>query len=307
MEKIKGYYQKVFSEIGVTYDKKWDVRQYNWHTNKNIPNANWTWFQTYNSIIHGATGVIFYMLGGDYNNEDIADNARASELSKSNIQQCQNYNNFVFTNDSYFYQNYLSNLAKELRYLKEKNLLLIILLLLSVIYSYDNTANASPNAKPTLISKVVNSPKHISNPCQSNTGGSGTPISTLYSNLTNAQTALNSSKVILNIWKDNVSSRATDSLIAFVGQQNNLVDKFELATIYYNLGQYTNMESVFTDISNMDLNDIQTADYTNFVSIMNIAKTAKEDGLLSDFLSETQITNMETILNSKRANVSSLA
>ena len=40
---------------------------------------------------------------------------------------------------------------------------------------------------------------------------------------------------------------------------------------------------------------------------MNIAKTAKEDGLLGDFLSETQITNMETILNSKRANVSSLA
>ena len=67
------------------------------------------------------------------------------------------------------------------------------------------------------------------------------------------------------------------------------------------------MESVFTDISNMELDDIHTADYTNFVSIMNIATTAKQEGLLDNFLDETQITNMETILNSKRANVSSLA
>ncbi len=67
------------------------------------------------------------------------------------------------------------------------------------------------------------------------------------------------------------------------------------------------MESVFTDISNMELDDIHTADYTNFVSIMNIATTAKQEGLLDNFLDETKIINMETILNSKRANVSSLA
>ncbi|RLD64559.1 MAG: hypothetical protein DRI84_08540 [Bacteroidetes bacterium] len=67
------------------------------------------------------------------------------------------------------------------------------------------------------------------------------------------------------------------------------------------------MESVFTDISNMELDDIHTADYTNFVSIMNIATTAKQEGLLDNFLDETKIINMETILNSIRANVSSLA
>jgi len=302
----------------------------------------------------------------------------------------------------------------------------------AVIYSYDNTANASPNAKPTLISSnVATYPISRSNPCQSNIGGNGTSNTTLYANLANAQLSLNSSKVILNIWQDggnanldqqvattqpwdvyqqfnaliaespylsddvlletvnnpaftslmvklvmvanpqaaksdeimqaiedripampqsyideikagesaisqleilkgnvasdnhllrmtgeeikrnyrnnHVDTWATDSLIAFVSRQNDLSDKFELATIYFNLGQYSNMESVFTDIANMNLNDIQNADYTNFVSIMNIAKTAKQAGLLEDFLSETEVANLETILNAKRANVSSLA
>jgi arsenate reductase-like glutaredoxin family protein len=301
-----------------------------------------------------------------------------------------------------------------------------------VIYSYDATSNASPNAEPTLISSnVYPDDIDLTNPCQSNTGGNGTALTTLYSNLTNAQLSLNTSKLILNIWKNggnanldeevestlpweayqqfnaliamspylseevlletvnnpvftslmiklimvanpqctrskkvmtalqernpampqsyineiklgestisqfeilkgNVSADnhlvrmigedikrnyrkddeniwATDSLIAFMSRQPNLVDKFELATIYYDLGQYSNMGSVFTDISNMDLDDVHMADYTNFVNIMNIASTAKQEGLLANFLSETQITNMETILNSKRANVSPLA
>lgn len=302
----------------------------------------------------------------------------------------------------------------------------------AVIYYFDNTTNASANAKPILISSnVANYSLSTSNPCISNTGSNGTAITTFYTYMANAQLSLNTSRLILSIWKDggnanldeevettlpweayqqfndliaespylsdevlletvnnpvftslmvklvmvanpqssrseeimqaiadriptmpqsyideimagestisqleilqgNVAadnhllrqigedikrtyrkddgnSWATDSLIAFVSRQSSLVDKFELATIYYDLGLYTNIESVFTDISNMDLDDIHTADYTNFASIMNIATIAKQEGLLDNFLDETQITNMETILNSKRANVSSLA
>ena len=67
------------------------------------------------------------------------------------------------------------------------------------------------------------------------------------------------------------------------------------------------MESVFTEISNMELDDIQTADYTNFVSMINIAKAAKEANELEDFLSEPERTNLQTIVEADKPITAALA
>ena len=75
----------------------------------------------------------------------------------------------------------------------------------AVIYSYDASTNAPAFFMPIQSLRSSNISVNdilISNPCLSNTGGSGTSLTTLYGNLSNAQIALNSSITLLNIWKD---------------------------------------------------------------------------------------------------------
>lgn len=82
------------------------------HSNLSIPNANWLWFQAYTSIIHGAKGIWFWDLNFSWN-----------------LGETNSWNNTGIPNRydrGYFplnYRNYTSHLAKELRFLSDKNIL----------------------------------------------------------------------------------------------------------------------------------------------------------------------------------------
>jgi len=85
---------------------------YHLHSNLSIRNANWLWFQTYNSIVHGAKGVWFWWLVGMW-----------EEGETGNIwgtTQADRYEREHFPNA---YRLYLSNLSKELRYLVNNNII----------------------------------------------------------------------------------------------------------------------------------------------------------------------------------------
>lgn len=79
------------------------------NTNQLVNNYNFKWFETYNSIIYGVQGVWFYSLGEAFGNEGLGAVWQGSTFAKQN-----------FPNS---YKNYLSNLAREIRFLKEKGFL----------------------------------------------------------------------------------------------------------------------------------------------------------------------------------------
>jgi len=107
--------------------------------------------------------------------------------------------------------------------------------------------------------------------------------------------------------KDNTSTTATANLISFMNGQSNLVDKFELAKIYFSLKQYTNMATVLSNISNMELNEANQLDYTNFALMMNTLKLANENNKASNFLNEAEVADIETVLYANRSLTSSTA
>ena len=86
-----------------------------YHTNNGKRNANWLWFQIYTSIIHGADGVWLYA----HDTYDVTEN----ELDKKEIfngLQLDRFKRQYFSNS---YNNFVSNLGKELRYLVDNNFL----------------------------------------------------------------------------------------------------------------------------------------------------------------------------------------
>jgi len=81
-----------------------------WHSNASNRNANWLWFETYTSIIHGATGIWFWEFGGMYdpsNNQNIENYLKINHFRKDAFPA--NYNEYV------------APLANELRYLVNNN------------------------------------------------------------------------------------------------------------------------------------------------------------------------------------------
>ena len=107
---------------------------------------------------------------------------------------------------------------------------------------------------------------------------------------------------------DTVNAWAKDSLIAFMSRRPGLYDKYELATIYLNYGQYTDMQTVLSYIDNhFELEEELQTDYNDFVNVMNIAKDMQENNLYEEGLSETQRTTLQTILSNDRPLTSSLA
>jgi hypothetical protein len=83
-----------------------------YNTDLNVPNANWLWFQTYTSIIHGAKGVWFY---------DLTHSWYPGETNNwGNTGIANRFDRSYFPSN---YQNFVAHLAKELAYLKNKNVL----------------------------------------------------------------------------------------------------------------------------------------------------------------------------------------
>lgn len=76
----------------------------------NKPNANWTWFQAYTSIIHGAQGVWFYGMGSMWGD--------TKPPGWSDLED-----RFARENFPDMYQLYISHLSRELRYLANLDLL----------------------------------------------------------------------------------------------------------------------------------------------------------------------------------------
>lgn len=86
---------------------------YHLHSDPNKRNANWLWFQAYNSIIHGVDGIWFWSFHTMFQTgEDHTVFKDGGDIDRFKRE------NFPFT-----YKAYVSNLARELNYLKDKNIL----------------------------------------------------------------------------------------------------------------------------------------------------------------------------------------
>lgn len=83
-----------------------------YHSDSLLENANWLWFQAYNSIVHGVSGVWFW---------DIRESWSGGETD--NWNNVANVNRFIRNYFPKNYKNFVSNLAKELRYLFNNNIL----------------------------------------------------------------------------------------------------------------------------------------------------------------------------------------
>jgi len=81
------------------------------HYNTLIPNANWLWFQSYSSIIHGVKGLWFFQLNKSWAPEE------------KPIGWDTDIRRFERNNFSSYYKDYVSYLAQELSYLKKMDLL----------------------------------------------------------------------------------------------------------------------------------------------------------------------------------------
>jgi len=107
---------------------------------------------------------------------------------------------------------------------------------------------------------------------------------------------------------DNDNGWAKDSLINFVSRRPGLSDKYELATIYLSYGQYTDMQNLLVNIeSNFDMDETMEADFNDFETLLNMAKTMDQNMLYEGGLSETEVTALEAILGNDQPLTASLA
>ena len=102
----KNYANEVHKVVNIEGTSSSSNYLYHYHSNLSIQNANWLWFQTYTSIIHGVKGIWFWDLNYSWNTGE------TNNWGNTNLS-----NRF---DRSYFpsnYTNFTANLAKELRYL----------------------------------------------------------------------------------------------------------------------------------------------------------------------------------------------
>ncbi len=96
--------------------------------------------------------------------------------------------------------------------------------------------------------------------------------------------------------------------INFVDALNTLESEYELAALYLESGDYTDMTSTLNNIlSNYDLSTQQTTDLANWQAYFGIAKLVKEGGIMQGMLSESQKTQLEAIVEQESSEVSSAA
>jgi hypothetical protein len=83
--------------------------KYNYHSDTTIHNANWLWFQTYTTIIHGSKGIWFWWLIDTWQYNEVINNSGVNRFKRDYFSA--NYKDFI------------SPLARQLRYLVNKNIL----------------------------------------------------------------------------------------------------------------------------------------------------------------------------------------
>lgn len=85
-------------------------------------------------------------------------------------------------------------------------------------------------------------------------------------------------------------------------------DKYELATIYFDFEQYTDMQNTIDAIvTNFDLCDVMASDLNDFNAIMNIAKTMKQGNLYEEGLTTEQRQSLENMLANDRPYIAPMA
>lgn len=83
--------------------------KYNYHSDTTLHNANWLWFQTYTTIIHGSKGIWFWWLTDTWQYNEVRNNYGINRFKREYFSE--NYKDFI------------SPLARQLRYLVNKNIL----------------------------------------------------------------------------------------------------------------------------------------------------------------------------------------
>lgn len=93
-----------------------------------------------------------------------------------------------------------------------------------------------------------------------------------------------------------------------MARQSSLYDKYELAIIYCNFGDYTNMQSTIDYISgNFEMSDEMLSDFNGFQTIMNSAKLLQQNNSYEGSLTEEQKQELELILTNDRPLIGSMA
>lgn len=110
----KCYSSEVHKVINIEGTENDSAYLAHYHSNNNIPNANWLWFQAYTSIIHGAKGIWFWDINFSWN-KDEKDKKFWEDDSKPD-----RYNRNYFPEN---YQKYITYLAQEPRFLCDKNII----------------------------------------------------------------------------------------------------------------------------------------------------------------------------------------
>lgn len=113
------YAKKYSSEVHkiiTLEDYQYPQGKNHYHSNLNIMNGNWLWFQAYTSIIHGAKGIWFWGLDEAWENSEITN---GSNTIWGGVLP-NRYEKTYFPNN---YKNFASHLANELRFLVNKNII----------------------------------------------------------------------------------------------------------------------------------------------------------------------------------------
>jgi hypothetical protein len=109
---------------------------------------------------------------------------------------------------------------------------------------------------------------------------------------------------IIDIYRrDTVNANAYTNMLSYMIARPGLQDKYMLAATYLAHNDYTNMQSVLDAISTtFSLNNKELLEYQNSLTTFAIAKDIKQNDKHMGDLSETQMGNLETIVNQSGTN-----
>ncbi|RLD42262.1 MAG: hypothetical protein DRI86_12015 [Bacteroidetes bacterium] len=109
---------------------------------------------------------------------------------------------------------------------------------------------------------------------------------------------------IIDIYRsDTINTNAYTNMLSFMTARPGLQDKYMLAATYLAHNDYTNMQSVLDAISTtFSLNNKETIEYQNSLTTFAIAKDIRQNDKHMGDLNETQMANLEAIVNQSGTN-----
>ncbi|MCF8217498.1 MAG: right-handed parallel beta-helix repeat-containing protein [Bacteroidales bacterium] len=107
---------------------------------------------------------------------------------------------------------------------------------------------------------------------------------------------------------DTSDTWAKDSLIKFTSRQHNLLDQYELASIYLDYGMYNAMDSCLNDIPNsFDLTSEQSTNHDYYLTLFDVGEYLLSRDDETDSLSQGCVDTLETIAELKKPQLSQMA